>query len=130
MTQTRQQDTITLYGNLGGDPKPRTFPAKKGTRKYYDHIIDDVVEEQFDVPERNFLTYSLATGGYGDKPLRWIYCVDWEGIAFRLRKGDRVRLTGFFQDRTYEKDGELETIRQFVVIDVQPVKFKVRKEID
>ena len=85
MTQKRQQDTITLYGNLGGDPEPHTLQAKSGTRKYYDHIIDEVVEQQYDLPERNFLTYSLATGGYGDKPLRWIYCVDWEGVAFRFR---------------------------------------------
>jgi single-stranded DNA-binding protein len=56
--------------------------------------------------------------------------VDWEGIAFRLRKGDTVRLRGFFQNRTYEKDGLLKTIRQFVVVDAQPIKFKVRQEID
>jgi single-stranded DNA-binding protein len=130
MTQKSQQDTIILYGNLGGDPKERTLKAKSGTRKYYDHIIDDVVEQDFNFPEVNFLTYSLATGGYGEKPLRWIFCVDWEGIGFRLRKGDHVRLKGFFQNRTYEKDGLLKDIRQFVVTDAQPITFKVRQQID
>lgn len=89
MAQKNQNDTFSLYGNLGGDPEPHSLPAKTGTRRFYDPILDDVVEREYELPERNFLTFSLATGGYGDKPVRWHYCVDWEGLAFRLRQGDR-----------------------------------------
>jgi single-stranded DNA-binding protein len=126
MTQKTTQDTFSLYGNLGGDPETHSIPAKTGTRKYYDPIIDELVEREFDLPERNFLTFSLATGGYGDKPIRWHYCVDWEGEAFRLRKGDKVKLTGYFQTRTYQKDGETKTLRQFVVVNIEVLKLKVR----
>ncbi len=129
MTPKNQQATLSLYGNLGGDPEPHSVLAKSGTRKFYDPIIDDVVEREYQLPERNFLTFSLATGGYGDKPLRWHYCVDWEGLAFRLRKGDRVKLTGYFEKRTYEKDGEKKTVRQFVVVNLEPLKLKVREEV-
>jgi single-stranded DNA-binding protein len=128
MTQKSSQDTFSLYGNLGGDPESHSIPAKTGTRKYYDPIIDEVVEREFDLPERNFLTFSLAAGGYGDKPTRWHYCVDWEGVAFRLRKGDRVKLTGSFQTRTYQKDGKTKTMRQFVVVNLEVLKLKVREE--
>jgi single-stranded DNA-binding protein len=127
MTQKTQQDTFSLYGNLGGDPEPHTILAKTGTRRYYDPIIDDMVEREFDLPERNFLTFSLATGGYGDKPIRWHYCVDWEGDAFRLRKGDRVKLTGYFQNRSYQKDGATKTVRQFVVVGIELLKLKARE---
>jgi single-stranded DNA-binding protein len=129
MTSKTPKNTLSLYGNLGGDPEPHTIEAKSGTRSYYDPIIDDAVETSFDLPERNFLTFSLATGGYGDIPLRWHYCVDWEGVAFRLRKGDRIKATGYFQNRSYEKDGETKTVRQFVVLSYEPVKLKVREEV-
>jgi single-stranded DNA-binding protein len=127
MTQKTQQPTFALYGNLGGDPEPHSIPAKTGTRRYYDPIIDEMVEREFDLPERNFLTFSLATGGYGDKPIRWHYCVDWEGEAFRLRKGDRVKLTGYFQNRSYQKDGETKTVRQFVVVGIEVLKLRARE---
>jgi single-stranded DNA-binding protein len=127
MTPKTQQDTFSLYGNLGGDPEPHTIPAKTGTRRYYDPIIDEMLEREFDLPERNFLTFSLATGGYGDKPIRWHYCVDWEGEAFRLRKGDRVKLTGYFQNRSYQKDGEEKTVRQFVVVGIEVLKLRARE---
>ena len=129
MAQKNQQDTFNLYGNLGGDPDSHSVPAKSGTSKVYDPILDDVVDRPYDLPERNFLTFSLATGGYDDKPLRWHYCVDWEGVCFRMRKGDNVRLNGYFQNRTYEKDGETKTVRQFVVCSAELLKAKVREEI-
>ena len=49
-----------------------------------------------------------------DEP-RWIPCIDWNNESRLFQKGDRVRLTGFFQIRTYEKDGETRRLRQFVV---------------
>ncbi len=110
-----QHQTVDLYGNLGGDPVERTIPAKTVTKNVYDNMIDEVVEKTYETRERYFLTFSLATGGYGDKPTRWHNVVDWEGIAFQLRQGDRIRATGHFEDRTYKKDGEEKTARQFVL---------------
>jgi hypothetical protein len=54
--------------------------------------------------------------------------VDGEGVSFRLRKGDRVKVVGYFQKRSYEKDGETKIVRQFVVVSIEPVKLKVREE--
>ena len=85
---------------------------------------------EYDFPEKNFLTFSIAVGGYDDIPLRWIRCVDWEGEAFRFRKGDRVKLRGYFEDRTYvdKKDGETKTSRQFVVLGAELKQLKVRHQ--
>jgi single-stranded DNA-binding protein len=127
MAQNKSNKTLNIYGNLGADPKEHTIPAKRGTYRYYDATIDEVVEKEFDHPEHHFLTYSIATGGYNDIPTRWIYCVDWEGIGFRLRKGDRVQLNGYFEDRTYEKNGETKTVRQFVVNGYEIKKLKTRE---
>lgn len=129
MAQQKSQKTFDLYGNLGRDPEPHSIPAKSGVSLAYDEIIDDVVERPYDLPERNFLTLTLATGGYDDKPLRWHYCIDWNGVCFHYRKGDRVKLHGHFEVRTYEQDGEEKTIRQFVVQSAQLLKTKVREEV-
>ena len=126
MKTTKPQQMITLYGNLGGDPESRSIPAKTITKLFYDPIADGPVERLITLDEINFLTFSVACGGYDDKPLRWIHCVDWEGRAFRARKGDNVKLVGFFQDRTYTKDGEEKTIRQFVVEGCEIKHMKVR----
>ena len=88
MAQNDTKKTLSLYGNLGRDPREHTSPAKSGTRRYYDAVIDDMVEEDYNYPETHFLTYSIATGGYNDRPLRWHNCVDWEGEGFRLCTGD------------------------------------------
>jgi hypothetical protein len=56
--------------------------------------------------------------------------VDGEGVSFRLRKGDRVKVVGYFQKRSYEKDGETKIVRQFVVVSIEPVKLKVREEVE
>ena len=123
------KDNFYLTGNLGGDPQPHTLPAKTGTYKYYDPMIDEVLDKEYDYPERNFLTFSICTGGFDDIPVRWHYCVDWEGTAFRARKGDLVTLLGQFQDRTYtDKEGNPKTIRQFVVANCEIKKIRVRAE--
>lgn len=129
MTKKQNQQTLSLYGNLGADPKSHSLPARSGIAMVYDAILDEVVEREYQQPERNFLTFSVAVGGYGDIPTRWINCVDWEGCAFRVRKGDRVKLTGYFEDRTYtDKNGETKTGRQFVVLGASLVKLKTRHE--
>ena len=122
---------LTLYGNLGADPENRSIPARTGTYNHYDPIIDDVVEREYAFPETNFLTYSICTGGYNDIPERWHYCVDWEGEAFRARKGDRVKLVGQFQTRSYndKKTGEKKSVRQFVVVSCEIQRVNARSEV-
>jgi single-stranded DNA-binding protein len=107
-----------LFGNLGRDPKLTTIPATSGTIKVYDAILDEKVEREVNRPEINFLTYSVCAGGYDDLPERWIYCVDWEGLAHFARKGDGLQLFGQFETRTYtdRNTGEPKTVRQFVVV--------------
>ena len=126
MKTNKPEQLVTLYGNLGGDPEERSFPAKTITKQVYDPIVDGPVERVINLEEVNFLTFSVACGGYDDKPLRWIYCVDWEGCAFRARKGDNVKLVGYFEDRTYTKDGEQKTTRQFVVVNCEIKRMKIR----
>ena len=127
MKTTKPEQLVTLYGNLGADPEARNFPAKVITKMVYDEVTDGPVERVITLGERNFLTFSVACGGYGDKPLRWIPCVDWEGRAFRARKGDKLELVGYFEDRTYQKDGEPKTIRQFVVEGLLIREMKIRQ---
>ncbi len=129
-TTSNEPQRFTLYGNLGADPEGRSIPAKILTKMVYDEVTDGPVEIQYTRKERNFLTYSVASGGYEDKPLRWTWCVDWEGCAFRARKGDRLELFGYFEIRTYiDKQGESKTIRQFVVENSRILDLKIREEV-
>lgn len=107
---------LTLYGTLGADPEPRSLPARSGSLHVYDPKTDQVIERRFEIPELNFLSYSVATGGTGDQPVRWVSCFDPEGEAFRLRQGNRVEIQGYFEDRSYGKGDKRRTVRQFVVV--------------
>lgn len=118
---------LTLSGHLGGDPESRSLPAKVETGPVYDPITDQVVERTVRTPELNFLAYSLATGGYDDHPLCWHSCIDQEGVGFRLRKGDRVRLTGYFHVRAYASRGQTRTSRRFIVLGVEILRAKSRE---
>jgi single-stranded DNA-binding protein len=106
---------VTLFGNLGGTPDLRTIPAQDTTRHVYDPLTDQVVEKSIHREARPFRTFSLAVRLKEMDEPRWIACVDWSNESRLFQKGDRVRLTGFFQVRTYEKDGETRRVRQFVV---------------
>ena len=106
---------ITLFGNLGATPEVRTLPAQDTTRPVYDPLSDQVVQKSIHREARQFRTLSLAVRLKEMDEPRWIPCIDWNNESRLFQKGDRVRLTGFFQVRTYEKDGETRRIRQFVV---------------
>ncbi len=129
-TTSNPAKRCTLYGNLGGDPKHHSTPAKTGTRMVYDPIIDEIVEKEYDHEESNFLTFSVACGGDDDTPPRWFNCIDWEGCAFRARKGDGLELYGYFETRTYTtKQGEPKNDRQFVVENCRITRMKVRDQV-
>jgi hypothetical protein len=36
--------------------------------------------------------------------------MNWESIGFGFRKGDRIAFHGYFEDRTYEKNGETRAV--------------------
>lgn len=127
-TKTNSHKIFTLVGNLGHDPEEKTVPARQEISTVYCPLIDGPKEVVIDRPELNFLTYSVACGGKNGDPVRWINCVDWEGEAFRARKGDRVKLTGYFENRTYTtKGGERKTVRQLVVVTATIDKMKCRE---
>ena len=114
------QTAITLYGNVGGDPETRTIPGKQVTKQFYDPIIDDMVEREFTTPEREVRTFSIAVSKKdteGNDVTRWIRCDDWNRLSRLVGKGDRVKVKGHFRERTYQKDGETKTVRDFVVED-------------
>jgi single-stranded DNA-binding protein len=106
---------VTLFGNLGNNPEAHHIPEQTGTRHEYDPVTDQVVEKPFTRKAREFRTLSVAVSTKEMEEPRWIRCVDWNNLSRLFQKGDRVRLTGFFQVRTYEKDGETRRLRQFVV---------------
>ena len=128
MAKTPQQKIVTIYGNLGGDPKTRTTPAASGTYDHYDPIINDTVERTWHRPERDFLTFSIAVQTKEMTEPQWLSCVDWDSACKLYRKGDRLRLTGYLEERAYEKDGETKTYKQFVVKTAKLERAKVREE--
>ena len=121
---------FNLYGNLGGDPETRTLKARTVTRQGYDITADNIVGQEHTLPERQIRTVSLAINGKdedGEKILRWHRLVDFADYLPHCRKGDRVKVTGYFRDRTYLKDDKEESIREIVltkVAEIQPKKEK------
>jgi single-stranded DNA-binding protein len=121
-------EIITLYGNLGGDPEVHEIPEQTGTRPVYDPIIDEVVEKPFTRKAREFRTFSLAVKTKEMDEPRWHRCIDWNNESRLLRKGDRVKLLGYFEVRTYEKDGETKRHRQLVVKSINLERAKLNHE--
>src|SRR5262245_13706648 len=119
---------LTLFGNLGGDPEAHHLPEQHGTRPEYDPVTDQVVDKSFTREAREFRTFSLAVSTKEMAEPRWIRCVDWANLSRLFQKGDRVRLTGFFQVRTYEKDGEPKRVRQFVLQTAKLERAKLRQD--
>ncbi len=115
-TITIEPQRLIIDGKLDADPTRRTIPAKTYTQMVYDEDSGGLVECHCTIKERNFLIYGVASGGYDDKPLSRIDCIDWKGSAFSARRGDRLELFGYFETCTYTYEyGDPLTIRQFVV---------------
>ena len=54
--------TVTLFGNLGADPRLHQIPARTETSNVYDPIIDDVVEKSFDREAQEFAPSPSLSG--------------------------------------------------------------------
>jgi len=121
-----RQTMITLYGNVGADPETRNFPGKEITADHYDPIIDEIVTRDYTTQDRELKSFSIAVTGKVKKGkkvkeiTRWIRCDDWNGLTTSMvvRKGDRVKVRGYFRERSYEKDGERKTAKNFIVQDL------------
>ncbi|HEX3528081.1 MAG TPA: hypothetical protein VH988_13540 [Thermoanaerobaculia bacterium] len=112
---------ITLYGNLGADPKTRTLKGRTVIKEFYDFAKDEAVTEEHTTDERQIRTASLAVNGRdgdGEVITRWHRLVDFEEHLAACHKGDRLKVTGYFRDRTYMKDGEQKSIRELIVASV------------
>lgn len=131
-----RENLITLYGNVGADPKTHTFPGKQVTASHYDPILDDVVAREYTTETRELRTFSIAVttkvtnGDEVEEFTRWIQCNDWEGLtaSMLVRKGDRVGVRGHFRERSYEKDGERKTAKNFIVQDLTVERRKLRQQ--
>ena len=132
MSTTKKTLTVKLFGNLGGDPEPRSTREQVITRSVYDAVIDEPVEREFRKPAREFHTFSLAVNAKDAEgqplPTRWHRCIDWNRLTTSYRKGDRVALTGFFKERTYLKDDQPQQIREFVITGAKLEALKIRQQ--
>jgi single-stranded DNA-binding protein len=120
---------ITLFGNLGADPEIRTLKGRTSTREVYDIVEDTVVVQEHTTDDRQIRIGSLAVNGKddsGNEIVRWHRLVDFEDHLADCRRADRLKVTGYFRDRSYLKDGEEKTIRELVVTAaaIQPKKPK------
>ncbi len=124
---------ITLYGNLGADPETRILKGRTVTKERYDFAQDAAVTEKHTLPERQIRTVGLAVNGRDENDeliTRWHRLVDFEEHLAACHKGDRLKVTGFFRDRTYLKDGEQKSIRELVLAsaEIQPKRLPAETE--
>jgi single-stranded DNA-binding protein len=121
-------EIVTIFGNLGGEPKVHQLPEQDGTRPGYDPVTDTVVEMPFTREAREFRTFSLAVKTKEMEEPRWIHCIDWTNESRLFLKGDRLKVIGHFEVRTYEKDGETKRHKQLVVKAALLERAKIRAE--
>jgi single-stranded DNA-binding protein len=122
---------VTLYGNLGADPETRTLPGRTITRDVYDAIIDETLTREYITQDRELRTASLAVNAkdeHGEDLTRWIRLVDFNDHLTTYRKGDRIKVRGYFKTRQYTKDNEVKTIREFVVTAAELQTMKIRQQ--
>jgi len=118
---------ITLYGNLGADPETHTLKPRTFTHERYDIATDSVVVEERTTDERQIRTASLAVSGEdtdGKEITRWHRLVDHAEYLTGCGRGDRLKVTGYFRDRSYLKDGKEKSIRELVLTAVHIEKKK------
>ena len=126
---------ITLFGNLGADPETRTLKGRTVSRESYDIVSDQVVVREHTTPERPIRIGSLAVNGKdenGQEIARWQRLVDFHDHLADCRKGDRLKVTGYFRDRSYRKDGEEKSIRELILTaaEIQPKRPKAIEEAE
>jgi len=112
---------VTLDDYVGAVPEPRTLQERSVTLEVDDPITDDVVTREFTNPERQIRIASLAVNAKvdGEVITRWHRLVDFEEHLAGFEKGNRLKVHGFFRNRTFTQDGEEKTVRELVVTSAQ-----------
>jgi single-stranded DNA-binding protein len=120
---------VTVYGNLGQDPRSHQTKEKPREANHYDPILEDVVTTEYLQPSKTFRTFQIAVNRKGYDEPSWVSCIDWTDQTILFRKGDRVRIYGHFQLRTFtDGNGVQQRIQQLVVKDAGIERAKIRKE--
>jgi single-stranded DNA-binding protein len=124
----------TLIGYLGKDRLERHTEVRTYSVMVPDPILDDeLVEQEVTTRSRPYLKLSLATHeGPGGRTTCWHDLIVWspdQGSAFHpaqlARKGDKVRVTGRFEEfRAKTANGETICRRHFVVASLGFVRLK------
>lgn len=132
-TTKTNNPSVTIYGNVGNDPEPLSFEACTDVVTVYDPIIDDMVEKQISISAGSATRFSVAVN-YKDGEVdrtRWINVFDPEELATKnlVRKGDRVKITGYFRKRqgTDKQTGEAKEFRNFILQGLHVEKRKTRE---
>ncbi len=122
---TPQTFPQTLVGYLGKDRVERYTEPRTYTVEVPDPILDgELVEQEVTTRPRPYLKLSLATHeGPGGKTTCWHDLIVWgpdQGSAlhpaYLARRGDKVRVTGKFEEYRFQTaTGETHTRRHFVV---------------
>ena len=126
--------SVTIYGNVGNDPETITFDARTDIVTVYDPTIDDLVEKPISIPAGSAMRFSVAVNykdNDGGQQTRWIKVFDPESLASKnlVRKGDRVKITGYFRTRqgTDKQTGEPKEYRNLVLQDLHVERRKIRE---
>jgi single-stranded DNA-binding protein len=132
-TSPSTTNPTTLVGFLGKDRIERFTPERTYTIEVPDPILDgDLVEKEVTAPGRPYLKLSLASHEGGTTC--WHDCIVWgpehrTGVqsAYMARKGDRVELSGRFEDYEFKVDGKTIAGRHFVVEEFHFLRLKSPK---
>jgi len=132
-TTKTNNPSVTIYGNVGNDPETITFEARTEIVTVYDPTIDDLVEKPISIPAGSAMRFSIAVN-YKDgdeQKTRWVSVFDPESLASKnlVRKGDRVKVTGYFRTRqgTDKQTGEPKEYRNLILQDLRVEKRKTRE---
>ena len=104
------EPTLTLIGNLTGDPELRFTPSGAAVANF----------TVASAPR----TFDKATNEWKDGETLFMRCSIWreaaENVAESLTRGTRVIVTGRLKSRSYEKDGQQRTAYELDVEEVGP----------
>jgi single-strand DNA-binding protein len=104
------ETTITVIGNLTGDPELRFIPSGAAVANF----------TVASTPR----SYDKPSGKWKDADPLFLRCNIWrdeaEHVAESLVKGDRVIVQGRLRQRSYEKDGAKRTIIELEVDEIGP----------
>ena len=116
---------LTLIGYLGKDREVRETRERTKIRTVHNPVTESDEEIEVTIPSRSYLKLSLAAHELTreGRVTRWHDLVLWNphhcsGVhpAYLARKGNRVQVTGVFEDYQFETpDGDTICRRHFVV---------------